>query len=123
VSEACILERVEQETRLFVVYGQKVGRFRAEHGIDHDGCLRVTLLNENTRKSWRLEGEYWTNKLRQKEGPWDRGTVGRISMNWCCRKLLGEDSNEAKNHFREESRAIDEWRAQQNRTHVERVSG
>jgi hypothetical protein len=123
VSEACILERVGQETRLFVVYGNKVGSFRAEHGIDHDGCLRVTLLNEDTRKSWTLEGEYWTNKRRQEEGPRDRGTVGAISMTWCCRKFVGEHSNEAKSHFKEESKAIDKYRAQQNRIPTEGVSG
>jgi SMODS-associating 2TM, beta-strand rich effector domain len=49
VSEACVLERVGQELRLFVVYGNKVGGFKADHGIDHDGCLRLTLLNESTQ--------------------------------------------------------------------------
>jgi hypothetical protein len=122
LSEACILERVGQELRLFVVYGNKVGGFRAEHGIDHDGCLRVALLNEAMKKSWTLEGEYWTNKKRQEEGVRDRGTVGTISMKWCCRKLVGEHSDEAKSHFREESRAIDKYKAAQIRIPVGRVA-
>lgn len=108
LSEACVLERVGQEARLFVVYGNKVGSYRAEHGIDHEGCLRLTLLNEYNRKLWTLEGEYWTNKRRQEESPRDRGTVGTISMTWYCRKFIGEYSDEANSFFEEEKKEIEE---------------
>jgi hypothetical protein len=73
----------------------------AEHGLDHDGCLRLELLNEANKHNWVLRGQYWTNKQRSRRDPSDRGTVGRITMKWLCRDLVGEHSEIARKHLAE----------------------
>jgi hypothetical protein len=103
-SVACSVEKKDQDIRVFVAYENEVGVSPAKHGIDHEGCLRMTLLNKRCQKIWKLEGEYWTNKQRVAGGPRDRGTVGKIFMTWVCRDLVDEDSEVAKKHFQGERR-------------------
>jgi hypothetical protein len=107
ISEVCVLERVDQEVRLFIVYGNRVGTIRDQHGLNHDGCLFLVLSNEDKPKLWKLQGEYWTNKARKPETPLDRGTVGTIEMSWQGRARLADDDDIVKNHFAGERAAIE----------------
>lgn len=87
----CDITRIDNiYVRLFLVYENKV--FTSEnYSTDHTGCRLLTLLNEEScRKTWILEGKYWTDKPVETKDNRKGGTFGKSEMKWIRKSIATE---------------------------------